>query len=145
MKSAIYRAFILLALAAQGCSTVPEPITQPGQDKAPAAGDASATGQEQSPPYRPAAGVYQSTGTPALDKMCLTMRVSDEANFCSGYILATFDRLALDRMICPPVTVTNLQLITIGRKYLQGKKRKRDRLASEYMREAFSKAFPCRK
>ena len=72
------------------------------------------------------------------------MRASDEANFCSGYILATFDRLALDRMICPHVTVTNRQLIAIGRKYLQDKQVKEHRLASEHMREAFRKAFPCR-
>lgn len=137
MKSAIYRAFILLPLALSGCSTIREPATKAPQAIRP---DTSAA-----PSYRPAEGVYQSTGTPALEQLCLTMRASDEANFCSGYILATFDRLALDRMICPPVTVTNRQLIAIGRKSLQGTQTKKARLASEHMREAFSKAFPCRK
>jgi len=62
-------------------------------------------------------------------------------DFIELSIPATFDRLALHWMIRPPVTVTNRQLIAIGRKYLQDKQVQEHRLASEHMRTAIEAAM----
>lgn len=66
------------------------------------------------------------------------------ADFCTGYILATYDRMSFSDAICPSLTATSAQAVAVARKYIADHPERWDTHPSVVVAEALRTAFPCR-
>ena len=66
-----------------------------------------------------------------------------EANFCTGYVMATVDALAVNKVICLGPSATTIQVMAIARKYLADHPETWDRQPSYVLGEAFKSVFVC--
>ena len=67
-----------------------------------------------------AVGLLAYGNTQQLAKYCSTRDTfSDLPDFCSGYLLATFDQLTLEGQVCAEDGVTPQQVIATGKKILE--------------------------
>jgi len=85
-----------------------------------------------------------TANTSQLSEICTTDHGPDEADFCTGYILATYDQLALNGKICPPRGATTRQASVIGRKFIADHPERWAEHPSFVLASAFKAAFPCR-
>jgi hypothetical protein len=68
-----------------------------------------------------------------------------EANFCTGYILATYDQLTASHQICPRSAIGPVQIVSIATKYLRDNPRMWNRHPNALLKAAFSEdVLPCR-
>lgn len=66
-----------------------------------------------------------------------------EEDFCSGYIVATFDALALTHQVCGSGDSLTAQIVAIGKKYLKEHPEEWDKAPPWVLRKAFQQTFPC--
>lgn len=85
-----------------------------------------------------------SIRTTTLIELCRKSPNASEASFCSGYIMASFDRLVFDRRICSSPTVTPQQVVAVVNKYLNDHPENWSRHPGVLINEALAPAFPCR-
>ncbi|HEX8419519.1 MAG TPA: Rap1a/Tai family immunity protein [Sphingomonas sp.] len=89
--------------------------------------------------------VVSSLTTSGLIEQCRGKDNDATANFCTGYILGEFDTLSLARQICPsPRRASNIEVVTVTRKYLRKRSDRKDVAPSFIVRDALRAAFPCK-
>jgi len=90
--------------------------------------------------------VVSSLTTKDLVEYCRGNDADPTPNFCTGYILGEFDTLSRSRQICPsPALASNIEVISVARKYLRKKGKKSDSAPSFVLRDALRGAFPCKR
>ena len=98
------------------------------------------------------AGVIQSTAhshvastatTSLLATTCNESRANLAADFCSGYVLATFDLLSAKGIVCPSDSVTTEQTMVVARRFLSSHPELWDRTPSWVIERALREAYPC--
>ena len=65
------------------------------------------------------------------------------ADFCTGYIMATFDSLAIAGKVCGNENTSTVQIVAVGRKYLADHPESWDKQPAWVLGEIFRKTFPC--
>lgn len=88
--------------------------------------------------------VASTASTDALVRECGSADADLTVNFCTGYVLATFDALSRHRLICPSDGVTSQQTMAVARRYLTTHPEVWDRSPSFVLERAFKAAYPCR-
>jgi hypothetical protein len=90
--------------------------------------------------------VVSSLTATGLAEQCRGKDNDAAANFCTGYILGEFDTLSLSRQICPsPRRASNIEVVTVTRKYLRKNAGNKDVAPSFLVRDALRAAFPCKR
>jgi len=89
---------------------------------------------------------YYTSGTTAnvLLPTCGS-QPSNRADFCSGYILASYDQLSRRGLVCSGEGVSNSQVIAVTLKYVNERPELWARDSSFLIEQALTRAFPCRK
>lgn len=88
--------------------------------------------------------VVSSLTTQQLIEFCRGPDDDPAASFCTGYILAEFDALALTRQICPdPARASNVKVLATARRYLRKRAKKMTTAPVFVVRDALRAAFPC--
>lgn len=99
------------------------------------------------PPGTPARAdppIIVSTASPSLlATICGESKTQLGANFCTGYIVATFDRMSITREVCPGSGVTTEQKVAVGRRFVETHPELWDRHPSYVLDLAFKAAFAC--
>jgi hypothetical protein len=88
--------------------------------------------------------IASTASTSLLAEQCSKSPGDLAADFCSGYVLGTFDSLSAERHICPSDNVTTEQTMAVARLYLSAHPELWDRGPSWVLKRAFSAAYPCR-
>ena len=89
--------------------------------------------------------VASTASTSVLAKICKDADSDLAADFCSGYVLATFDLLSRKRLICPTDGVTTEQTMAVARRYLASHPELWDRSPSWVIERALVEAYRCRR
>lgn len=88
--------------------------------------------------------VASSLTIPLLLQTCEGARTDLTANFCTGYIMGTFDALSFARKICPPDNgVDTLQAVSFTRKYLSDHPEEWGKAPGILVASALKQLFPC--
>jgi len=66
-----------------------------------------------------------------------------EQNFCTGYVLATYDALSASKAICPGPGASTLQVMAVVRKYLAEHPEEWDKFASDVVGTPLKATFVC--
>lgn len=91
-------------------------------------------------------GYFGSTAsTSILARVCAASRDNLEVDFCSGYVLATYDTLSRYGVICPGEGVTTEKTMAVVRRFLETHPELWDRSPSWVVEQALREAYPCRK
>jgi len=88
--------------------------------------------------------VASTVSTSLLARQCGRPGDDLAANFCSGYVLATFDLLSSKRLICPSDGVTTEQTMAVARHYLSDHPELWDRSPSWVIERAMRETYACR-
>lgn len=88
--------------------------------------------------------VASTATTSLLARQCERSRDALSADFCSGYVLGTFDSLSGRKTVCPSDNVTTEQTMAVARRYLKDHPELWDRAPSWVLEQAFKAAYPCR-
>lgn len=87
--------------------------------------------------------VLSTATTSVLATICREAKNPLGANFCTGYILAAFDRMSMSREICPSPGVGVEQVMAVGRQFIETHPELWDRHPSYVLELAFGAAFGC--
>lgn len=79
-----------------------------------------------------------------LAERCGKARSTAAADFCSGYILASLDRLSLEGVICPTAEGLNVRALAVVKKYIADHPERWDGHPAALVEEALVFGFPCR-
>jgi hypothetical protein len=88
--------------------------------------------------------IASAATTSLLAHQCSTSREELSADFCSGYVLGTFDSLSAAQRICPTDKATTEQVMAVARLYLSGHPELWEKAPSWVLEQAFKAAYPCR-
>ncbi|WP_140847368.1 Rap1a/Tai family immunity protein [Sphingomonas glacialis] len=92
-------------------------------------------------------GFWASTAsTEMLATICA--EAHDEArraDFCTGYVLATYDTLAINGFICPNPNSSTDQVMALARRRLADHPEDWDKQPSYVLSATFKKVFPCKR
>ena len=89
--------------------------------------------------------LQSSINTPDLVEGCLADgRDLLAADFCTGYVLGTFDRLSATRQICPIYGSATASAMGVAVKFLRDHPERWSEGPSFLLTDAFKKAYPCR-
>jgi hypothetical protein len=84
--------------------------------------------------------------TQQLAEYCSTHQTfSDSPDFCSGYILATFDQLTLDGKVCGGYGVTPQQVDATGKKILEDNPQSWSQPPGVILKQVFARVYTCQK
>jgi hypothetical protein len=87
--------------------------------------------------------ILSTATTAVLAAVCRESKNPLGANFCTGYILAAYDRMSMSRQICPRDGITTEQVMAVGRQFLASHPELWDRHPSYVLELAFGAAFGC--
>lgn len=82
--------------------------------------------------------------TSALRAECLGSASELSLDFCTGYILAIFDRMSATGAICPNSGAATEQAIAVGRRFIEAHPELWDRHPSFVLNLAFVGTFGCK-
>nr|WP_276081702.1 Rap1a/Tai family immunity protein [Methylobacterium sp. GC_Met_2] len=74
---------------------------------------------------------------------CRESRTLLGANFCTGYIIAVFDRMSISREICPSPGASTEQAVAVGQQFIAAHPELWDRHPAYVLELAFKPAFAC--
>ena len=78
-----------------------------------------------------------------LHEICKAQEKPEDADFCSGFMLSSFDQLSYAGTVCGRLGATPGQIIAVGKKYLSDHPELWDRPPAFLLKTAFVAAFPC--
>ena len=82
-------------------------------------------------------------GSSQLHEICKAQEKPNDADFCSGFMLSSFDQLSISRIVCARLGSTPSQIVEVGKKYLSEHPELWDRPPAFLLKAAFVAAFPC--
>lgn len=79
-----------------------------------------------------------------LAETCKASKETLSTDFCTGYIVATFDRMSLTRAICPTGSAMTGRAVAVARKYIADHPERWGEPPVIIVAEALKTAFACR-
>jgi len=88
--------------------------------------------------------ILSSVDTGSLVKQCEGTETDLSGTFCVGYIIGTYDALAMQHLVCAPGSgATTLAAVAATRKYLSDHPEQWSQAPTIIVRRALEASFPC--